>query len=387
MIFTSHSRISPNINFVIDNAPMRYMSIVQMELGLAENQHDILRVRVAGVPPRLLTEYLSKPVLCYWGFGVDKHEFCGYIASVEPSFRNSDGVINGSPFQLVELVCMGASYRMRAKKTRLWENASIQSVATTLADEYKFSVSSVTESFAYPRIIQSEESDWEFLNKVAHMYGLSVSMHETHIHVWNPMNALGRQISYHELKNIKARNGDTRTYPATILSMQGVFGDSIDPLSSHTLLATVLDNQGKTYASNNFNETTGFGKPIDINITDSISINATSTTMADTIVTANSRGINTLTARLSLTGTAGVLPGGIVSISNFESNFEGFWYVKEVAHTVTRDEFFTQMTVSRKDTNDINAYMTMQSTMPEVPESSFVDGIWRSSRQMEDIYV
>lgn len=387
MIFTSHSRISPNINFVIDNAPMRYMSIVQMELGLAENQHDILRVRVAGVPPRLLTEYLSKPVLCYWGFGVDKHEFCGYIASVEPSFRNSDGVINGSPFQLVELVCMGASYRMRAKKTRLWENASIQSVATTLADEYKFSVSSVTESFAYPRIIQSEESDWEFLNKVAHMYGLSVSMHGTHIHVWNPMNALGRQISYHELKNIKARNGDVKTYPATILSMQGIFGDSIDPLSSHELSATVLDNQGKTYTSNNFNETTGFGKTIDIKISDNISINATSTTMADSIVTANSRGINTLTAKLSLTGTAGVLPGGIVSISNFESNFEGFWYVKEVTHTVTRDEFFTQMTVSRKDTNDINAYMTMQSTMPEVPESSFVDNVWRSSRQMEDIYV
>jgi len=387
MIFTSHSRISPNINFVIDNAPMRYMSIVQIELGLAENQHDILRVRVAGVPPQLLTEYLSKPVLCYWGFGIDKHEFCGYVASVEPSFRNSDGVINGSTFQLVELVCMGASYKMRAKKTRLWENASIQIIATTLADEYKFSVSSVAEPFAYPRIVQSEESDWEFLNKVASMYGLSVSMHGTHIHVWNPMNSLGRQISYHQLKNIKARNGDTRTYPAVILSMQGIFGDSIKPLSTHSVSATVLDNQGKTYTSNKFNETTGFGKQIDLGITDSVSVNATSTTMADTLVSAHNRGINTLTAQLSLTGTAGVLPGGIVSISNFESNFEGFWYVKEVTHTVTRDEFFTQITVSRKDTNDINAYMTMQSTMPEVPESAFVDSTWRASRQMEDIYV
>lgn len=387
MIFTSHSRISPKIDFVVDNAPMRYMSIVQMELGLSENHHDILRVTVAGVPPQLITDYLSKPVYCYWGFGVDKHEFCGYVASVEPSFRNSDGVINGSTFQLVELVCMGASYKMRAKKTRLWENASIQSVATTLADQYKFSVSTVSESFAYPRIVQSEESDWEFLNKVADMYGLSVSMHGTHIHVWNPMNSLGRQISYHQLKNIKARNGDTKTYPATILSMQGIFGDSIQPLTTHTVSATVLDNQGNTYTSNKFNETTGFGSSIDLGITDSISINATSTAMADSLVAANNRGISTLTAKLSLTGTAGILPGGIVSISNFESNFEGFWYVKEVTHTVTRDEFFTKTTVSRKDTNDINAYMTMQSTMPEVPRSAFVNSTWQSSTQLEDIYV
>lgn len=387
MIFTSHSRISPKVDFVIDNAPMRYMSIVQMELGLAENKHDILRVTVAGVPPQLITEYLSKPVYCYWGFGVDRHEFCGYVASVEPSFINSDGVVNGSTFQLVDLICMGASYKMRAKKTRLWENASIQSVTTTLAEEYRFSVSTVSESFAYPRIVQTQESDWEFLNKVADMYGLSISMHGTHIHVWNPMNALGRQISYHQLKNIKARNGDTRTYPATILSMRGIFGDSIKPLSTHSISATVLDNQGNTYTSNNFNETTGFGKHINIGITDNISINATSTAMADSLITANNRGINILTAKLSVTGTAGVLPGGIVNISNFESNFEGFWYVKEVSHTVTRDEFFTKMTVSREDTNDINAYMTMQSTIPEIPKPAFLNNNWQSSTQFEDIYV
>ena len=387
MIFTSQSRISPKIDFVIDNAPMRYMSIVQMELGLAENKHDILHVSVAGVPPQLITEYLSKPVYCHWGFGVDRYEFCGYVASVEPSFRNSDGVVNGSIFQLVDLICMGASYKMRAKKTRLWEDASIQSVATTLANEYKFSVSTISESFSYPRIIQTEESDWEFLHKVADMYGLSISMHGTHLHVWNPQNSLGRQISYHELKNIKARNGDTSTYPATILSMQGVFGDSISATSSHTYLATILDNQGNIYTSNSVDETNEFNKKLDLGITDNVSVNATSTAMANTLIAAKNRGIGALTATLSLTGTAGVLPGGIVNISNFESNFEGFWYVKEVTHTVTGSEFFTKITVARGNTNDIKGYMTMQSTMPEVPRSAYINNNWQASTQLEDIYV
>jgi phage protein D len=387
MIFKSQSRISPSIDFTINNTPTKNASIVKMELGMGENNHDILRVSLAGVPPRLITEYLSKPVYCYWGFGIDHHEFCGYIASVEPSYTGTDGTIPGSTFQLVELICIGASYKMRAKKTRLWENASIQSVAVELADLYKFSVSTFSEPFAYPRIIQTEESDWAFLNKVAKMYGLSVSVHGTHIHVWNPQNSLGRQISYHELKNIKARNGDTSTYPATILSMRGVFGDSISATNTHVHLATVLDNQGNIYTSDRFDETSGFGQKIDLGITDNISVNATSTIMADALVAARTRGISTLTANLSLTGTAGALPGGIVNISNFESNFEGFWYVKEVTHTITRDEFFTEMTVSREDTNDIASYMTMSSRIPEIPSPAFINNLWQASTQLEDIYV
>ena len=387
MIFKSQSRISPKIDFIVNDMPMQGTSIVKMELGMSENHHDILRVSLTGVPPQLITEYLSKPVYCYWGFGVDNHKFCGYIASVEPSYSGSDGTMSGSTFQLVEIICIGASYKMRAKKTRLWENASIQSVAVALADLYRFSVSTVSESFAYPRIVQKEESDWEFLNKVAKMYGLSVSVHGTHIHVWNPQNALGRQTSYHELKNVRARNGNTSTYPATILSMRGVFGDSISRTNTQTHLATILDNKGDTYTSNRFDETTGFGQKIDLGITNNISVNATSAVMADTLVAAKTRGISTLTADLSLTGTAGALPGGIVNISNFKSKFDGFWYVKEVTHTLTRDEFFTKMTVSREDTNDIKPYITMISRTPEIPSPAFVNNLWQSSTQLEDVYV
>ena len=387
MIFKSSSPISPKVDIVINDVPTRTMSIVQVELDLCENKHDLLKLKIAGIPPQLITDYINKPVYCYWGFGVNFHEFCGYVASIEPSFKNYEGTVNGSPFQLVEVLCIGASYNMRSKKTKLWENCSIQKVATELADKYKFSVSTICEKFEYPRIVQSEESYWEFLNKVADMYGLCVSLHGTHLHIWNPMRSLGRQTSYHELKNIKARGGDTSTFPAVILSMKGVFGNSVRHTNNHSMSVTALDNQGLIYTSNEFNETTGFGKQIDLNITDNISVNATSVAMAETLVAANNRGINILNADLALTGTAGALPGGLVNITNFESTFDGLWYVKNVKHTLTRSEFFTTMRVSKNDTNDEYPEFQAMSTPPEPPKPVFTQEAWASSVEMVDYYV
>jgi hypothetical protein len=169
--------------------------------------------------------------------------------------------------------------------------------------------------------------------------------------------------------------------------MKGIFGDSIKPMTSHSVSVTTLDNQGVIYTSNEFNEETGFGKQIDLNITDNVSVNATSIDMADTLVSAKNRGINMFTANLALTGTAGALPGGLVNITNFESTFDGLWYVKDVKHTLTRSEFFTHMTVSKKDTNDEYPTFQAMSTPPEPPNPVFINEAWASSMEMVDYYV
>jgi hypothetical protein len=169
--------------------------------------------------------------------------------------------------------------------------------------------------------------------------------------------------------------------------MKGVFGDSVRPKTNHSVSVTALDNQGLTYTSNDFNETTGFGKQIDFNIIDNVSVNATSVAMAETLVSANNRGINILNADLALTGTAGVLPGGLVNITNFESTFDGLWYVKDVKHTLTRSEFFTHMRVSKKDTNDEYPTFQAMATPPEPPKPVFTQEAWTSSVEMVDYYV
>jgi phage protein D len=358
-----------------------------MELTLEENKHDMLKVVIAGVPPSVITEYIGKPVYSYLDFGVNNHEFCGYVASVEPVFRNKDGIVNGSLFQEVTLICMGASYAMRAKKNRVWQNQTVDQIVSTIADEHRFSFSCAQDSFIYERIVQTEESDWQFLNKLAQLYGLCFSLHGTHIHFWNPMRALGRGISYHKLRNVIGLNMSTRTTPATILSMRGVFGDTINPITSHTVTAVSVDNRGLVYSGPTFDEHTGFGKEIEFGITDQISINATSALMVDHTIKARSRGINTLVASVELTGTAGALPGGVVSVSEFDSTFDGLWYIKSVIHTITRDEFFTKMTISSENTNDEEPVMSIKSQLPVVPRPAFFNGVWCATTQLKDIYV
>lgn len=387
MIFKSSSPISPITDIVVHNVPSRNTSIVQVELALEENRHDMLKIVIAGVPPSVITEYIGKPVYGFLDFGVNNHEFCGYVASVDPVFRNKDGIVNGSLFQEVTLICMGASYAMRAKKNRVWQGQTLDQIVSTIADEHRVSFSCEQDPFVYDRIVQTEQSDWQFLNKLAQLYGMSFSLHGTHLHFWNPMRALGRGISYHKLRNVRGLNMETQTTPATILSLRGSFGDTVNPRTSHTLTAVSVDNQGLVHSGLPFDEHTGFGKEVTLDVTDQISVNGTSALMIDHTIKARSRGINTLLASVELTGTAGALPGGVVSVSEFDSTFDGFWYVKSVTHTITRDEFFTKMSIASNDTNEEEPYMSIKSQIPVIPRPAFLNGSWCSTTQLKDIYV
>lgn len=385
MIFHSQSPISPTVNIAFDGVSVNYLSINKIELDLSENQHDLVRITMGGIPPEAITDYVNAPVTVSWYQGSSGHEFRGYVVYTEPVYENNSGVINKSPFQLTTLYCFGASFDMRGKHADLWENISMKSLVKDIADRYQYSYSVPNDDFFFYRRTQDGISDWEFLVEIADAMGYSMTVHGTHIHVFDRYKAIGRQISYHVLKTASTKN-PLRVEPGVILTFNGVFGQVTPAGTSNTDDIQSLDNEGNLISAQTVSRSSGSGKTIPSRFTDQISVSITSPDYVTRHLEARAKHRFPFAARVELTGTAGIKPGGIVSIDGFNGKFDGLWYVTKAIHRLTLDKYFTELELLRDSTNDEAFRITPVKRMGEVPESNLREGVWKASTQMEDIY-
>ena len=387
MIFRSPNSTSPDVDIQIDGVAINYNSIQQAVLELEVNQHDLVRLVFAGLPPQSLMDLINAPIKLSWYQGKSGHEFRGYIAYVEPTYKSSYGQINGSPLQLSTVVCLGASFDMKAKKNRVWDVTNLPAVTTILAHEYHYTCEVPASSFTPPRLLQSNESDWAFLVRVATMSGFVVNCDNTHIRVWDPMNSLGRETSFHALvvagspDNPKVTNS-----PGIILSMQGPFGQVTPRGSNNDKTLDVLDSDGNLFAPIYPTESSGLGRGLSKRFTDTLNVMAPDLASAQAIVRSHKNNSFSLHATLECTGTAGIVPGGVVNIDKFDAKFDGLWFVRSVKQTVTFDKFFTEVEVVKDSTNEDPYAINALPRPLVIPNSELVNKVWKASQQQDDIY-
>lgn len=389
MIFRSQNPLSPLVEVTVGNVYIDYLRIVQVEMVLAENSHDLVRITMAGLQPEAISDYINAPVTITWYQDEvpTGNEFRGYITYLEPQFTNNQGTVNNSPFQLTVLHCLGASFDMRAKVVKFWESPSLLDIVRDIGNKYQYSWSVPEDSFRFTRLAQTEESDWEFLVRVCDTLGYSVTTHNTHIHVFDRFKALGRQVSYHRLEvPMSSASNRFKVRPGQILNMKFVAGSTTNAADTNTEYLNSLDNEGNLLGTNPAIRTSGLGAPLDSGIEDQLAMNAVSHDYAQRMVEGRARKKYPVKAVLETTGVAGVKPGGVVNIQKFNTQFDGLWYVHAVTHTVTFDKFFSELTVLKDSTNDEQVSIQPAETFEEIPESVFLDSRWKARNQMEEVY-
>ena len=385
MIIKTQSPLSPSVDISFDGIAMNYLSIQQAVLDLKENKHDLLKVRIGGIPPKDVTDLDGAAVSLSWYTGAAGHEFRGYVAFVEPEFVNNQGLVNDSPLQTAWIHCLGASFDMHGKRTRVWELPTLRKVVETLALEYQFSYSIPVDDFSFPRLIQAGESDWAFLVRLCDSLGYEVTMHGTHVHVFDRYKSIGRQISYHKL-SVPAADANMQVQPGQILNMHGSFG-RVTPNANNTQESiTSLDNRGVVTKTNTVDYDSFQGRRIDSRFRDELAYNVTSPEHAQKIIRARARHKFPYEAHFSTTGVAGVKPGGIVDVDRFTGRFDGLWYVSSVTHTLTFDKFFTDITAHKDSTNDDPFRIPSVTRVKEVPASILHNSSWRAQTQMVEVY-
>lgn len=389
MIFKTASPISPDVEIAIDQVPVNYLSLQRISIEETENTHSLMVLDFSGLAPELISEYVDRPITVSITFpNIGGIDFVGYITFLEPTSVTKDGLVNNSSFQITRMYCMGASYLMKGKKSRAWENVTISDIAKTIADTYKFSVSVPKDSYKFPRLVQSAQSDWELLVMACTSLGYSVNVTGTHIHIWDPFKALARKTSVAYLKTIKGQNGAVTPTLGQILKFEGRIGAVTTSASRTSETLHVLDKFGKVLSveSNPVTNNSGLGNPVQALYSDTLSRNADSYEMAHKFIEGNLRRKFPITASVDITGNPTIKPGGVVKVDKYESKLDGYWYVQGVRHEITRSELVSFLKIAKDSTSEVDYSLNPVSEYTTPPPASLVNGSWVSSYNYIDIY-
>jgi hypothetical protein len=372
MIRKSPVGVSPNLAITIGDAAVNYESLMSLSLDLKENEHDMCTFTMTGVPPRFITDYIGKSVYVSMDTGSSfVSRFWGTIEHAAPSAVSSKGKVNDSLFQEVRFTAFGASYRMRGVERKPWHGATLVDVCTQLSTKYGFSVDVPADPLIYSTMAQ-RESDWKFLVRYASLMGYSVTVHGTHIHVFDPYKAAGRLPSIHRLYS-PARSSTTPE-PGQIVEFSGTFTQS-----NTDTIATVHQDNGTVF---------------DVRTSDAGGTPARYSTLSDMTADTYDEAVRILAysektgydykAHASVVGSAGMVPGGIANLDRYDAAFDGLWYISGVRHDVRSGSFLT----------DIDMFKNVEDTYADrsaaafraAPEPNYINNEWTSSRRVVNAY-
>lgn len=387
MIAKSSNPLSPDVTIRFNNIEIDYGTIVSFSMQLNENEHDMCTIQMRGLHPKAITDYINAPVRVSISNGeLRKQVFCGYVLYVEPVSETRAGLVNGSPFQTANIVCFGSSLPMRGDRTHVWDNAPIGIIAQYMANTYGFSLDAPADTYAFPRQVQKQESDWRFLTRVATEYGYRVTVHGTHMHVWDQNKALGRKASFNKLTTMRKM---VDAAPGMILRFEGSFGYVTPDGVATAYDTTVLGEDGKTLSvtSADLPEMSIVGMPSGSKYASDVARPLHTVEEGKRFIEQQNKKSFPFNAWVDVTAGAGIVPGGVVEIDEYNSNFDGLWYVRSVTHEVGGSTYITKLHISRDFTLSKEFQLPMIETLNTPPESTLVNGVWKAIAPRVKLYV
>lgn len=385
MIYSSSHALSPDMVVKIEGVFIDYTSISAFDIELTEDEHDFATIIINGIPPESVTDFFNKPVYLRIDSGIGRvQEFQGYVVAVEPVSVTKMGMVNSSFIQTFRIRCLGASYVMKSVSSRVWEYPTLHNILSDLSFKYKFSASYPKDTFKPTRMTQANESDWTFLRRVVEKYGYSMSVHGTHIHVWDVAKATRRLPSYHVLATPKTNYVER---PGMILNFEADMGQISLSGNNSEAVNTTLDDRGNIIsiaAKDGFLKDT---KTVKTSLFDNpIKGNYQNFSEAERAVEAAQRRRNMFTARAEITAGAGIVPGGTVSLIGYGGNFDGIWYVSSVLHKLANSMYTTELVLYKNKLNYEETITGALNVAGAPPEPLLINGKWVSSSGKVDQY-
>lgn len=389
MIFKNSFPNAPDVSVVLSGVSVDYTSIQTVTIDIAENKHDMATIVFVGLLPKAITDYVGTPV--YISISISPAQvttFYGYVTYIEPEMITRRGLINDSPVQSATVVCLGASYTMSNSKNKVWENTTLPNIVESLATAYNYSYSVPAEYFVWKRLLQNQQSDWAFLQETCSSLGYSLTTNGTHIHVYDPFKALGRKLPYVELVTVRGASGNLDYVPGRIMEFTGTFGDVTPDGDSNKVDYVGIDSSGRPLTiSPDDMQHSRLGEAVPSRYTTTVNVNVSSLEMLNKFANSAVRKRYPYNAKVTVTGIPDPVPGSIAKIDNYDSNFDGYWLVRSVHHTVTRSNFLTELTISTDSTSGKNPEIVPVAAYVEPPSPTLFDGEWLSSKAYGDIYV
>lgn len=387
MIFTNTTSDSAIVSVEIDRGTVPDTQIGNVELTFSENKHDIATITYGGFPGMAVVAYRGLPVRIRFGNNeANIIEFTGYVAYVEVESLTRMGTVNDSLIQMAKVVCFGSSYQMKSIRSTTYIKKTMKQLTETIAAKYNFSYSVPSNNYVFPIISQQSISDWELLVNTAKQIGYAVTANTTHLNVYDPFSSYVKTAPTTIIRTLNSDNGVEKN-PGNIYEFTGFFGDLTPHGEAADWTLKSLDNLGKEVRiSSTQNSPSGLGAKLPARFTHELTTNTTSKASLEQYVKKYTREAYPMTAVAKVVGISTAMPGRLVLLDSYNSEFDGYWLVEEVTHHINDKHYITTLKLKTDSSNQSPLTSVKESSFRTPPPSKLSGNLWKASAEEAYVY-
>ena len=313
-----------------ENAPQR---VSYFYLNQERYAHEIAVVRFRDWDVRYNYIKPGDPVKCTIRGKDSTRQFVGYIHDIKPDISPGK--------QFVELTLIGASYKLKQARQRVYYDTTASQVVRQIAKEYGFSDYNVVDHpRVYSQIVQAGHTDLELMTKLAKQCGYTLRIQNTSV-FFEPLTAeytRGRDSSPSfvmrdsndprgsTLYSFRLFLGESTKYADAYKSNAQVGG--VDPANADV---TVVVNPTRPEVLRETSTAAPF---------DSFATNITAPTASEAAYEAyaiEQRNRFPYRAQVEVLGTADVSPDRSVYLSGIGPEYSGYWIVLSAQHKIVEE--------------------------------------------------
>lgn len=370
-------RTTPNRKYLRDTAttvtfptiPSLQEKPRSIKLIQKQREHDILIMTFSTTSALWFdTMKTGVPVQFRWTQNNLSEVWYGYVSHISKS-------VETQRVQTMEVVCVGASFPLKERATRVFTDVTIPEAVQTIAQEYGFNLISDADTRRFPQLMMAGHSYWEWIQEQAKRIGFAATVSGTNLYFRNMSQLIDQHASTIPLLS----TGDKFTltgaefYERTLHSFKVLKGDhletdeqsrtnkfvgGVDPLTGY---ANVIESSPDSVDSNlrQNNSAVLFQEYR------SDQVGATEAHLLNSAAGAAQLGRFNMPARIVAHGDSRIKPFYPIYIQGTGEKTDGYWIVKEVTHLFQKaGEYTASATVVTDGTGKTRKV----ATRPESPD-------------------
>lgn len=173
----THNKYRKGTTFSVTWPSLPSFTTKPLRIDLIQKQysHDVAILEYSLVSP-LYFETIKTGVLVEFTWTQEglSRTWVGYVSSI-------DRVVNSRRDIVMKVHCVGASYPLKQRATRIFYNSSIPEAIGTIAKEFGLNFSGVNDSRRFPQLSMAGHSYWEWMHEQAKRIGYALVVDGTNL--------------------------------------------------------------------------------------------------------------------------------------------------------------------------------------------------------------
>jgi len=331
-------------------------TVIEAIVTLNENEHPNATISVTTRNRPL--DFNSMPgqrIQFQWGDFGNTDIFQGYVAAVNPRQQLQATTRN----TLEDITCIGPTMVLKGNKPRFWDQSTCtQAIASICSDNMLgFCDQFQSDQLTWRTLAQTCETDWEMVNALANRIGAHIVTTKGVVRLINYWQVASRETpvrTFQMKSNIDP--GQQEEVTGSIVELTSSNLSQVDPLYQ-TPQMSYLAQRAVTMTPPVSNRVRGATYVSRF----ATSMPALSAQEAAMLQAGYYLPDWPATASVRVLGDATLEPGLVVEISTVKNpamvrDYDGFWYVKGVEHTMSPQRFFSTMSLGRTPQRAYNYY-------------------------------